>query len=84
MGSYKFEKVKSALESVKELEIFHFGEKSFHRNFSCGKVAAYKAALKVNFEYTNYVDKDEEIYRNVSSMTTLNKRLKMNTKVIGG
>ena len=41
------------------MEIFHFGEKIFHWNDSWGKVAAYKAALKVNFEYTNYVDKDK-------------------------
>ena len=32
MGSYKFNKVKSATDFVKELEIFHFGEKSFHMN----------------------------------------------------
>ena len=58
VGSYKFSKVKSAPEFVKELEIFHFGE-SFHQNNSQGKVPAYKAALKVNYEYTDYVDKDE-------------------------
>ena len=33
-GSYKFNKVKSAPEFVKELDIFHFGEKRFHRNYS--------------------------------------------------
>ena len=32
VGSYKFNKVKSAPNFVKELEIFHFGEKSFHWN----------------------------------------------------
>ena len=32
IGSYKFSKVKSALEFVKELEYFHFGEMSFDRN----------------------------------------------------
>ena len=83
VGSYKFEKVKSALEFVKELEIFNFGEKIFHQNDSQGKVAAYKESLKVNFKYTNYVDKHEEIYRNVSSMSTLNKRLKMKRKETG-
>ena len=57
VGSYKFTKVNNAPEYVKELENFHFGEKDFHRNDSQGKVAAYKAALKVNFEYTDYVDK---------------------------
>ena len=59
VGSYKFAKVKSAPEFVKELEIFHFGEKIFHRNDSQGKVAAHCALLKVNFEYVDYVDKDE-------------------------
>ena len=34
MGSYKFNRVKSAPDFVEELEIFHFGEKSFHRNHS--------------------------------------------------
>ena len=49
VGSYKFSKVKSALDFFKEMEIFHFGEKSFHWNYSQGKVAAFKADLKVNF-----------------------------------
>ena len=73
IGSYKFSKVKSAPEFVRELEIFHFGEKSFHINDSQGKVAAHRALLKVNFEYTAHVDKGEEIYRNTCNMTTLNK-----------
>ena len=51
VGSYKFNKVKSAPEFVKELEIFHFGEIRFHQNDSQGKVAAHKAAQKVNFKY---------------------------------
>ena len=83
VGIYKFTKVKSTHEFVKELEIFHFGENSFHRNDSKGKVAAYKAALKVNFQYTDYVDKDEEKYRNVCSMTTLNMWLKGNISTYG-
>ena len=76
VGSYKFAKVKSAPKFIKELESFHFGEKSFHRNDSQGKVAAHKALLKVNLEYTNHVDKEEEVYRNIYSMTSLSKRLK--------
>ena len=40
VGSYKFTKVKNALDFVKELENFHFGEKDFHRNDSQGKDAA--------------------------------------------
>ena len=33
-SSYKFSKVKSMLEFVKDVEKFHFVEKSFHRNDS--------------------------------------------------
>ena len=57
VGSYKFTKVKNAPEFVKELEIFHFGDKKFHQNDSQGKVAAYKETLKVKFEYANYAEK---------------------------
>ena len=53
VGRYKFSKVKSALDFVKELEIFHFGEKSFHRNDSQGKVASHKAYHKVHFDNDN-------------------------------
>ena len=34
VGSYKFSKVKSAPKFFKDMEIFHFGEKSFHQNDS--------------------------------------------------
>ena len=83
MGSYKFTKVKNALEFVKELENFHFGEKDFHRNDSQGKVAAYKAALKVHFEYVDYVEKEEEMYRNIYSMTTWKNQLKLKILAAG-
>ena len=73
MGSYKFNKVKNAPKFVKEMENFHFGEKEFHRNDSQGNFAAYKESLKVNFNYIDYVDKDEEMYRKIHSMTTLKK-----------
>ena len=79
MGSYKFNKVKNAPKFVKELENFHFGEKDFHRNDSQGKVSSYKAALKVNFEYIDYVDKEKERYKNICSLTVVNK--KMNLKI---
>ena len=79
VGSYKFTKVKSTPEFVKELEIFHFGENSFHRNDSQGKVAAYKVALKSNFEYVDYMDKDEQMYRKVYNMTALKKKLRLKT-----
>ena len=68
---------------VKELEIFHFGEKSFHRNDSQGKVAAHWELLKVNFEYADHVDNDEEMYWNICYMTALNKWLKRKTTISG-
>ena len=82
MGSYKFDKFKSSPEFIKELEIFHFGENRFHRNDSQGKVTTHRALLKVNFEYVDYVDKDEEVYRNVCNMTALNKKPKRKTIII--
>ena len=54
IGGYKFSKVKSAQYFVKNLENFHFGEKSFHRNYSKGKVVAHCALVKVNFEYFDH------------------------------
>ena len=62
VGRYEFSKVKSAPEFMKELEIFHFGENIFDMNDSQGKVAAHRAFLKVNFEYTDHIDKNEEVY----------------------
>ena len=59
VGSYKFSKVKSAPDFVKELEYFHFGEISFHRNDSKDKVANYCSVAVVHFEYVYYWDKDE-------------------------
>ena len=84
IGSYKFAKVKSAADFVKELEYFHFGEISFHRNDSEDKVANYCVAAGVNFEYTNYWDKDEEIFRNAQNMTALRRRFKKKITTVGG
>ena len=69
---------------MKELEIFHFGEKSFHKNDSKGKVAAHLAIFKVNLEYTDHVDKYKEVYWNSCNMSTLNKQLRRNTTMSGG
>ena len=78
--SYKFSKLNGAPDFVKELENFHFREKSFHQNDSQGKVAAHK----VNFEYTDYVDKEEQVYKNVYSMASLSKSLKRKTSGVKG
>ena len=52
--SYKFSRVRNALEFVKELEYFHFGEMNFHRNDSEDKVVDYCTAAGVHFEHTNF------------------------------
>ena len=54
IGRCKFSKVKSALEFVNELEYFHFGEISFHRNDYEDKVDNYCAAVGVHFEYADF------------------------------
>ena len=84
VGSYWFSKVKSASDFVKDLEYFHFGEKSFHINDSQGKVVANCALVKENFEYSDYLDKDEEILKNECNMIALNKRFKQKNTTTGG
>ena len=75
VGSYKFSRVKNAVEFV-ELEYFHFGEMNFHRNESEGKVANYCTTARVHFDYTNLWDKDEETFQNAQNMTALRKIFK--------
>ena len=82
MGSYKFTKFKNAPKFVKELENLHFGEKDFHWNDSQGKVAAYKETLKVNFEYVDYMEIEEEMYRNIYSITAWKNQLKLKTLAV--
>ena len=76
VGNYKFSKVKGAPDFVKYLEIFHFGEKSFHINDAQGKVVAHRGLVKVNLEYSGHFDKDEEVHWNDCNLTSLNKSLK--------
>ena len=76
IGHYNFTKVKSALDFVRELENFHFMEKSFRRNDVWDKVSKYCAHVGVHFEYFDHFDKNEQIYRSACNMTMLNKRFK--------
>ena len=62
VGSYKFSRVKTAVEFMKELEYFHFGEIIYHRNDSEKRVIEYCAVVGVHFEYDDYWDKDEEVF----------------------
>ena len=76
--------MKSAPDFVKELEYFHFGEISFHRNDSEDKVVNYCVVVGVHFEYADYWDKDEEIFCNARNMTALRKRFNQKIMTVGG
>ena len=69
---------------MKELEHFHFGEMKFHRNDSQNKVAEHCKEANVHFEYTNFSDKDEEIFGNAKNMAALKKRFKQKITIVGG
>ena len=57
---------------------------NFHRNDSHNKVADYCKEVGIHFEYTNFWDKDEEIFWNAKNITTLKKRFKQNITIVGG
>ena len=69
---------------MKELEYFHYGEKRFHRNDLEDKITNYCSSVGVHFEYTNYWDKDEEIFCNTCNMTALSRRFKKKITIVGG
>ena len=47
-------------------------------------MAAYKVVHKVHFEYADYVDKEEQVFKNVYSMASLSKCLKGKTYGVKG
>ena len=69
---------------MKELEYFHFGEISFHRNDSEDKVSDYCTTTWVDFNYKNFWDKYEEIFQNAQNMTALRRRFKHKITTVGG
>ena len=69
---------------MKELEYFHFGEIIYHRNDSQKKVAKYCVEVGVHFEYAEFWDKDEEIFRSAQNMTALRRRFKQKITTVGG
>ena len=73
IGGYKFSKVKGAEYFVKELETYHFGELSFARNDSKGKVFEHCVVVKIHFEYTKFFNKYEEVFNRENNLTNLNK-----------
>ena len=60
IGSYKFLRVKGVEDFVKDLEMFHFGEKSFARNASRGKATEHCEAVKIRFSLTRMNNCSEE------------------------
>ena len=74
--SYKFTKVKSAPDFVRDIQSFHFGEKRFCRNDFWDKVLKYCTYVGVHIEYSHYFDKKEGTYQNACNMTTLENRFK--------
>ena len=50
IGIYRFSKVRSAPDFVRELENFHFGEQCFHRIDPWDKVSKYCESIGVHFE----------------------------------
>ena len=57
---------------------------NFHRNDSRNKVAEHCKEANVHFEYTKFLDKDEEIFRNAKNMIALKKRFKQKITIVGG
>ena len=57
---------------------------NFHRNDSHNKVADYCKEARINFEYTDFWDKDKETFRNAKNITTLKKRFKQKITTMGG
>ena len=84
IGSYKFSRVKTAVEFVQELEYFQFGEMNVHRNDSNNKVANYCKEDGVQFEYMDFWDQDEDIFHNAKNLTSLRKRFKQKITTVGG
>ena len=69
---------------MKDLEYFHFGEIIFHRNDSEKKVVDYCTIVGLHFEYTNFWDKDEEVFQNAQNMIALRRRFKQKITTVGG
>ena len=57
---------------------------NFHRNESHNKVADYCEEVGINFEYTDFWDKEEETFRHAKNITTLKKRFKQKITTMGG
>ena len=57
---------------------------NFHKNDSYNKVAEYCKEAGINFEYTDFYDKDEATFRSAKNITALKKRFKQKITTMGG
>ena len=73
IGGYKFSKVKGAEYFVKDLETFHFGQKSFQINDSRGNFVEHRVEVKINYEYIDFFSKYEEAFRRANNFIELKK-----------
>ena len=55
------------------METFHFGEKFFQRNNSIGNAAEHCATVKIHFEYLDFFNRDEEVFRRANNLTELGR-----------
>ena len=64
------------------MEHFHYGER-FHRSDSQKKVAEHCKEANIHFEYANFWDKDEKIFRNGRNNTALKRIFKQKITIKG-
>ena len=57
---------------------------NFHRNDSRNKVAYYYKEVGINFEYTDFWDKDEATFISAKNITSLKNRFKQKITTMGG
>ena len=63
---------------------FHFGEMTFRRNDTHGRMAEHCKEHKVHFEYTHHFDKEESVFRSAPNLTALRRRFKPKNPTKGG
>ena len=84
LGSCSFTNVKQAAEFIEELGKFHFGEMTFRRNDTHGRMAEHCKKHKVFYEYTHHFDRDEYVFRSAPNMTALSRIFKPKHPTKGG
>ena len=76
--------MKQAAEFIEELGKFHFGEMTFRRNDTHGRMVEHCKKHKVFYEYTHHFDRDESVFRSAPNTTALSRRFKSKNPTKGG